>query len=59
MGTTFISQNNSTDHLTFAPFESKLIIFLEEFNSSILVTGEKKGHGHGALNPFFIAESRV
>jgi hypothetical protein len=27
LGTTFISQNNSADHLTLVPFESKFIIY--------------------------------
>jgi hypothetical protein len=37
VGTTFISQNSSADRLTLVPFESKCIIFLAYFNSSILI----------------------
>jgi hypothetical protein len=36
VGTTFISQNSSADHLTLVPFESKFIIFLAYFNTSIV-----------------------
>jgi hypothetical protein len=34
VGTTFMSQNSSADHLTLVPFESKYIIFLAYFNTS-------------------------
>jgi hypothetical protein len=37
VGTTFLSQNSSADHLTLVPFESKFIIFLAYFNTSILI----------------------
>jgi hypothetical protein len=37
VGTTFISQNNSADHLTLVPFKSKFLIILAYFNTSILI----------------------
>ena len=37
VGTTFLSRNSSADHLTLVPFESKFIIFVAYFNTSILV----------------------
>ena len=37
VGTTFLSQNSSADHLTLIPFESKFFIFVPYFNASILL----------------------
>ena len=36
VGTTFLSQNSSTEHLTLVPYESKFINFVAYFNTSVL-----------------------
>ena len=37
VGTSFLSQNTSADHLTLVLFDSKFIIFVAQINTSILI----------------------
>jgi hypothetical protein len=46
VGTTFISQNSSADHLTLVPFEIKFIIFLALPLNAQLFLGSKTFSQH-------------